>query len=472
MILRHEADYASIGFKRDRGQIDDVSVNTLAKKINRLRNQSKKTVFLQVTATPYLLYLQPENMVVNRDVYKPVRPAFTVLVPIHDQYVGSEFYFEESEDSDSSAFYLHIDVPGKELDVLGKPDQRYRSNILETSNLEIFRCAIINFLVGGTIRQLQEHPKNYKCSFLVHTETSKAKHTWQVELVSELVSKLADADSENLKELIKKSYENFLLSVPSENLPDFSDVLQSVTHAIKNEYIGVIKINSESEIGARLDRKGQLSLDNPFNVFIGGQILDRGITIENLISFFYGRNPGKFQQDTVLQHSRMYGARSKRDISVTRFYTSARIYDAMKKMHHLDTGLRESFEKGQHGDDGVVFLQKDESGDVHTCAPNKILISSTETIRPYRRLLPRGMNIVSPTKMSKIDPKIDEILFGKYNLTPGEPVALINWEDAVKVLELIHSSYDFTASYYEWDVSYYKAIIRHLSEGHGRGAHG
>ena len=69
--------------------------------------------------------------------------------------------------------------------------------------------------------------------------------------------------------------------------------------------MGVIKINSENQISALLDRRGQLRLDNPFNIFIGGQILDRGLTIENFIGFFYGRAPNTFQQDTVLQHSRM-----------------------------------------------------------------------------------------------------------------------------------------------------------------------
>jgi hypothetical protein len=56
-------------------------------------------------------------------------------------------------------------------------------------------------------------------------------------------------------------------------------------------------------------RKGQLRLRTPLNIFIGGQILDRGITIANLIGFYYGRDPQRFQQDTVLQHSRMYGFR-------------------------------------------------------------------------------------------------------------------------------------------------------------------
>src|SRR2546430_11826954 len=50
--------------------------------------------------------------------------------------------------------------------------------------------------------------------------------------------------------------------------------------------------------------------------------LDRGVTLANLIGFYYGRRPQKFQQDTVLQHSRMYGYR-RDDLAVTRFYTSA-----------------------------------------------------------------------------------------------------------------------------------------------------
>ncbi|MGO4372296.1 Z1 domain-containing protein [Paenibacillus sp. MCAF20] len=54
---------------------------------------------------------------------------------------------------------------------------------------------------------------------------------------------------------------------------------------------------------------------------IGGQILDKGITFGNLIGFYYGSRPKAYQQDTVLQHSRMYGARPIVELAVTRFYT-------------------------------------------------------------------------------------------------------------------------------------------------------
>ena len=57
----------------------------------------------------------------------------------------------------------------------------------------------------------------------------------------------------------------------------------------------ITKVNSDGEIKALLDDDGQLRLRNPFNMFIGGQILDRGITINNLIAFLLWPQPKKFQ---------------------------------------------------------------------------------------------------------------------------------------------------------------------------------
>ena len=74
-------------------------------------------------------------------------------------------------------------------------------------------------------------------------------------------------------------------------------------------HLMITTVNSNREIEELLDDDGQLKLRTPLNLYIGGQILDRGITIRNLIGFYYGRNPQNFQQDTVLQHARMCGAR-------------------------------------------------------------------------------------------------------------------------------------------------------------------
>lgn len=62
LLIDDEADIASIGFRRDRTQQDGVSMNVLASKINRIRTGFANNYdFLQVTATPYSLYLQPRG---------------------------------------------------------------------------------------------------------------------------------------------------------------------------------------------------------------------------------------------------------------------------------------------------------------------------------------------------------------------------------------------------------------------------
>lgn len=478
LFIDDEADFASIGFKRDKSVRDGVSMNVLAAKISEIRaNFAANCDFLQVTATPYSLYLQPRGeFELNNFTYQPIKPAFTTLVPIHDAYVGGKQYFEDSQDTESVYSRIYIRVPDNEIQVLSRRDQRYINNILSSPNLNTFRLSIMNYLVGGAIRIIdsEKNSKRYKSSFIIHTATSKDKHQWQIDLTDALLknlTKLAENNSQNLDQLVMESYKNLyesiILSEPGVEPPPFQDVLLKVSEALKNGYIGVIKINSESDITSLLDLDGQLRLDNPYNIFVGGQILDRGITIVNLIGFFYGRNPGTFQQDTVLQHSRMYGARSKDDISVTRLYTSNVIYRAMMRMHQFDSALREAFEKGIHeqGADSVIFIERDENGRIRPCSPNKILITSTETIRPFNRFLPVGFQTKSSVTVRKSVEQIDIIIEKLCKNDYSKPF-LIDLSSSLTILDLIDSTYEYGVKHentgYEWDVKTHKAILTRL----------
>lgn len=97
-------------------------MGTISRQIDRLRDLVANSAFLQVTATPYSLYLQPEDEVRlnGTALFKPKRPAFTVLLPAHDQYVGGDEYFEKSTDQDSAGFYFFKEVPIPERDALKK----------------------------------------------------------------------------------------------------------------------------------------------------------------------------------------------------------------------------------------------------------------------------------------------------------------------------------------------------------------
>lgn len=415
LIIDDEADYASVGYKRQEGELD---TNLTATKLDSLRSTVERASFLQVTATPYSLYLQPENIEVGGVEFHPVKPAFTVLVPVNEAYIGSDYYFDRTDDIDSVADYLYIPLEQKELETLRKKDGRRLKldELLTTNAIDGLRSAFCNFIVGGAIRQLQDKQSgsgSRKFSFLVHTEIAKAAHGWQKEVVDELKARLlkeSKTSSQVFMDLIARSYNEMKPSVEMAGyyLPTLSDVAIRVQDAMEDEELLITSVNSDSQVEALLDESGQLKLRTPLNIFIGGQILDRGVTIGNLIGFYYGRRPNKFQQDTVLQHSRMYGYRPKEDLAVTRFYTEPSIYNAMKRMHESDVALREEIEKNPN--QKVIFIQGTTSGEVMPCSPNKILLSATTTLKPYKRIIPVGFQTDYKSYTRPVTEKIDKIL--------------------------------------------------------------
>jgi hypothetical protein len=469
LIIDDEADYASIGYKVTDSEY--MELQKIAEKINEIRRRLKDYDFLQVTATPYSLYLQPENIEItdNAQTFEPIKPAFTELVPINIGYIGGEYYFEESSDNNSAASYLFEEVMPEEIDVLREPDRRKFKieDILISEKVMRLRVAIVNFIVGGCIRRIQlkaSGKAEEKFSFIVHTEKKKASHQWQEEIVNYLVAKLVDIAKhhrEKLDGLIKASYDDLKnsITVLGSQLPILEDVVKEVYSALDNDFIMITKVNSEKDINVLLDSAGQLKLRTPLNIYIGGQILDRGITIRNLIGFYYGRTPNRFQQDTVLQHSRMYGFRPLEDLAVTRFYTTKGIHCAMKRIHEFDSALREAFLKGSHKN-GVVFIRIDESSRIVPCSPNKILLSTTTTLVSNKRLLPVGFSTKAKGHVVNVNKRIDELL-GDYNYDKNEPV-LIELITALNLIDLVYDSIEFDDGY-DWDCNAFKASIEYLS---------
>ena len=277
-----------------------------------------------------------------------VRPSFTGL-PTHASYIGGEYYFQESTDSKSTAYYVYQQVPLDEREALKKEDgRRLRlQDVLTNKNSAVLRRAITNFVMGAAILRTQqtaaaEVPRKY--AFLFHTEQSRESHAWQERVALAIRDQLLDQaklDVSALRKTLSDSYNDLKPSIEIVGavMPSLDECTELVRKALIEGQLMITRVNSDKEIEELLDDNGQLKLRTPMNMFIGGQILDRGLTIENLIGFYYGRNPKKFQQDTVLQHSRMYGARPKQDLTVTRFYAPLHIYQMLGKIQEFDSAL-------------------------------------------------------------------------------------------------------------------------------------
>ncbi len=469
LIIDDEADYASIGFKKTKEE--GIQINTTTSQIDSIRKLIKNSSFLQVTATPYSLYLQPESIEIKGTEFKPIKPAFTQLVPVNKDYVGGDYYFNDSLDIENIASHLYIPITRQELEVLHKPDRRKFKieEALKSNAISSLRLAIVGFIVGGCIRRLQDQLESKdakKYSFLIHTESNKNAHAWQEDVVNALYEQLSGAIQRNdpiCDKLFTEAYTEFVKSIQLEGfyLPPIQEVIELAKTALTEEWLMITKVNSEKQIEELLDADGQLKLRTPLNIFIGGQILDRGVTITNLIGFYYGRRPKIYQQDTVLQHSRMYGFRPKNDLAVTRFYTEPGIYQAMKAMHECDSALRTSFENAD-GDQSVVFIRKDESGLIRACSPNKVLISKVTTLRPFRRILPVGFQTLYPTYLKPVIASIDKFI-DEMGGCDGEPF-LVDADLAIEIIRKVQSTLQSEVDegyQFDWDAAI--SIVRYLS---------
>lgn len=421
LLVDDEADMASVRFTKKRGE-DEFDQGTIANQMDELRRTLDRISFLQVTATPYALYLQPEDYQQStqaKEVFYPKRPAFTELLPIHSAYVGGDAYFG-GHGPDDPRFYLYVEVADHEHDALRSNDSRaIRADRLWTSeNIKILRRSLLTFLLAVSIRRRQhkelEQPLQ-KYAMIIHNDTRRDAHTWQWETVQKLVGAFeaaAEVDDPKLRAIFDEAYADLSKSVSADggHLPSADESYEDVRTLITDGELNVQRVNSDVQLEPLLDAEtAELKLRTKANLFIGGSILDRGITVPNLLSFYYGRNPKRMQADTVLQHSRMYGARPKADLAVTRFYTSRDVYSRLRQIHSLEAALREAFESGAH-DRGVVFIQSNARGGIVPCAPSKISLSDVVAVRPNDVLLPIDFDTVASGKLRKQMSEIDALI--------------------------------------------------------------
>ncbi len=471
LIVDDEADFASRNYKKTgRGGNANLEALRTTEQIDDFRCILDDCRYLQVTATPYSLLLQPEGQLnLTNGTLEPFKPRFISVVPTHDKYIGAKQYFEDSKNPDSMYSYLFCGVNPKGMQVLYKSNRHYLSEKgHESPNLFGLECAICNYLMSTAVRRIQERVKDaradYHTSALFHIEISKDKHDWQCELISSIVedmksqfkkknfstwltSCMAVADK-YLKESINAGKKEGLINV---EYPATDTIYKEIDEMFEKDNINITKVNSDNVIIHLLDQKtGELRLDAAANIFVGGNVLDRGITIQHMLCFFYGRNPSTFQQDTVLQHARMFGARSLEDMAVTRFCTTSRIYRAFELMCEMDNDLRKRIiENKKNGADiGTVFVGYNPQ--IRPCAPSKTAASDMNLVQASQRVLPIGFMTGYKTHIKTVVDEIDSLIINSphYNDKDNDGFFEIHKDTIIRIIKLIKKTYMYSA-YYE-----------------------
>lgn len=462
LVIDDEADTTGIGFEKVKDTEDEFDLRKVSSRVNDIRGNLDGCVFVQVTATPYALYLQPEF---DEHEVKPIKPKKTFLVPSGEGYIGGEYYFLSSKENN--------DFPGRfifeavsEIENLLVSNQKRRGKkskiddrrtfkveeiLTKTDQLLVFKKGIINFIVGGCCLRQGGGQAHY--SYVIHTATQKSSHIKLEEITKEFISQIKDGDTNIqriVEELLKTSYDDITKSFCAYGykMLSYDEVKKEFYNAVNGGYIKITTVNCDKDMEEILDEdNGELRLTTPFSIFVGGQILDRGVTIPNMIGFYYGRNPNTMQQDTVMQHSRMFGYRSKKLLSVTRFYTTSRIYGNMVKITEMDKTLRETIKRD--GDEsGVYFIQQyrgvnssdasnQRKDQIIPCSPSKIAMSNIILFKAGSRILPVGFTPIAKSYGIQNSKKINQILIKLIGYENKKAVE-ISLEEIIPAIELIY----------------------------------
>lgn len=285
VIIDDEADYASPNGKVNRDE--KTRINELVETLI-----GPDGIYIGVTATPARLDL---NATFDNENTR------WVDFPPHPFYTGQDTFFPTTKKGMDNLQYSLVRMP------TDRDDSRY------------LRKALLSFLVNvAHLHVSGQRPENY--SMLIHTSGKKADHTVDYEAVTKIFGVLADSNSPKYEGWTRELYE----SAKSKFGGLATELTRFVLRSINQNNVVVMNSNSDRQQSSYAKVTDPATL---FTVAIGGNIVSRGVTFENLLSMFFTRDSAhKIQQDTYIQRARMFGSRG-RYLESFELYIPGTLYD-------------------------------------------------------------------------------------------------------------------------------------------------
>ena len=294
-IIDDEADATGLNTKIN--DDDQSEMNRLIELLVTTHN----AYLLQVTATPHAIFLQNPDSI--------FRPKSHLYFPPGTDYLGGNFFYPIDLGEDSQEPYVFQPTEDNELATLQDAD----NNELPPG----LRESIFTFLLTAAYRIGFERDR--QCNFLLHPSAKTVDHNLIYKKVDRYIRDVQNSlDSEAIVGGFQRSYTNLKSTKPQ--LPTFADLLKEVSRTA----IKVVIMNSAP---------GNTSRELPntgANIFIGGNVLSRGIVIPRLQTIYYCRTAQRLTIDTYWQHSRAFGY--DRDPALVRLFMPSRLYSSFVQM--------------------------------------------------------------------------------------------------------------------------------------------
>ena len=300
---------------------DEASLNTLVRKnkksetylaIEKLKNSLSIHCYISVTATP-----QANLLISALDV---LSPEFGVLVDPGSGYCGLDVFH-------GSEVQYVISIDEAELSLL---DEGIPSS---------FKKALAMFFIGSAVRKIRGMKNGEKFSMLIHPSQKKIDHQKVFDKVNNLMqiwrqnaTNKKDISYKMLGEELLKAYKQY--QSDGVDLPPFSQVEEASLSIINCEY-GLHKINGD-QVTNNADKFYY------FNIYIGGDMLGRGLTLGGLaITYIIRTAKGISAVDTIQQRARWFGYKTKY-LDLCRIFAAGKILKEFSRIRDHENDLWET----------------------------------------------------------------------------------------------------------------------------------
>lgn len=271
LIVDDEGDERSPGDKRNKGQA--------SKAILQAVKSIEKGTYLSVTATPQsnlLLSTALENLA----------PDDCVLVEPGDGYTGASVFHDTMDNP------LVVEISDTDDFKEGVPDS--------------FRDALYWFVLGCAVRYLRGDRSFH--SMLVHpsakTDIQSVVHSrikGELDILRENISDENGLGYEDICDELEAVYNKF--KTPDGDFPSFVSVLMQIKKNMAKTDVYQINTREGSDNQDDVGRNKYFK----YKIYVGGNMLERGITLKNLAVTYIYRTAKINPVDNTLQRARWFG---------------------------------------------------------------------------------------------------------------------------------------------------------------------
>lgn len=373
-IIDDEGDQASLNTAKNKKKDASRTYEVITKMKDLLSNP----IYLSVTATPHAnIFL---------DKWSRLRPETIRLIQPADGYTGAGIYHL----TDGNNIVDIEEIDGSTDETEGMPKS--------------LKDAISCFIVASAIKQIREKSKLVS-DMIIHSDKETERHRTTFSSIDAYIKSIQDAfknknDSDLYLKEFEKIYNKYFVDVPES----FSDL--DIEKVVLN--IRVILKNSKGK-----DTQSNENL-RPYKIYIGGDLLQRGLTFKNLLITYFTRWAKNGNMDTTLQRARWFGYRRKY-IDLCKIFTTSAIAQEFTNLAEIDEDLWEQFEDIENGKISIsdIIISADSSS-LRPTVPNKAKFKKIS----FRKKWIKQKYIIRNNNIIKDNNAIIDDMLKKYDLKP------------------------------------------------------